>query len=62
MTDKEMPPLGETWRDRSLGLVKGAVGLVPVAGGILAELVSAVIPNQRLVRRLPYTVITHFPA
>ncbi|WP_455181544.1 hypothetical protein [Azospirillum palustre] len=54
MSEKDMPPLGETWRDRSLGLVKGAVGLVPVAGGILAELVGVVIPNQRLDRLEDY--------
>lgn len=54
MSQEEMPPLGETWRDRAVSLAKGGVGLIPVAGGILAELVSVVIPNQRMDRLEDY--------
>ena len=54
MSNEGMPPLGETWRDRAVGLAKGGVGLIPVAGGIFAELVGMVIPNQRMERLEDY--------
>ena len=47
-------PLGETWRDRGTALARGAVGMVPVAGAILAEIVEQIIPNQRLERLEAY--------
>jgi hypothetical protein len=45
-----LPPLGETMRDKAMGLVKGTIGTLPVAGSILAELVGFVVPNQRIDR------------
>lgn len=47
-------PLGETWRDRSTALARGTIGMVPVAGAILAEIVEQIIPNQRLERLEAY--------
>lgn len=56
MTDDDgaSPPLGETWRDRGVAVVRGAVGMVPVAGSICAEIVGQMIPNQRLDRLETY--------
>ena len=39
--------LGETNVDRVTALTKGVSGMIPVAGPIIAELVGALIPNQR---------------
>ena len=49
MTDEsDMPPLGETGRDKFMALVgRGVVGMVPVAGSMLAEVAGHLIPAQR---------------
>lgn len=44
------PPLGSTPRDEDMGLVSAAVGLIPLAGGILNELIKRTIPQQRTQR------------
>lgn len=46
-TDK---PLGTTHADRAAALARALAGSVPIAGPFIAELVSAIIPNQRLDR------------
>jgi hypothetical protein len=53
MTD-ETPPLGETWLDKGTALAKGTIGMVPIAGSILGEIVGLIIPNQRLQRLETY--------
>lgn len=47
-------PLGGTHRDTGVALLKGVVGVVPVAGSILAEIVSVLIPEQRIERLEAY--------
>jgi hypothetical protein len=47
-------PSGDTMRDRIVALSKGAVGMVPIAGPMLAELITTVIPNQRIERLEAY--------
>jgi hypothetical protein len=42
--------LGETIVDRASALTKGGIGMIPVAGPIIAELVGTLIPNQRFDR------------
>lgn len=46
--------LDENLRDRLVTIGKGAVSLVPLAGGPLAEIVGAVIPGQRADRIAAY--------
>lgn len=46
--------LDEDWRDRLAAIGKGVVGLVPFAGGPLAEIVGSVIPGQRADRVTAY--------
>jgi outer membrane murein-binding lipoprotein Lpp len=56
MTDFR-PELGLTRLDHATAALKGAVGAVPLAGGLLAEMVGAVIPNQRLDRIASFAMI-----
>jgi len=42
--------LGETIVDRATALTKGGIGMIPVAGSFIAELVGTLIPNQRFDR------------
>jgi len=42
--------LGETIVDRASALTKGGIGMIPVAGPIIAELVGTLIPDQRFDR------------
>jgi hypothetical protein len=44
------PPLGGTPRDAGVALVKGAVGVIPFAGGIIGEVIGQIIPQQRMER------------
>jgi len=46
--------LDDGWRDRLVAIGKGAAGAVPFAGGILAEIIGAVIPGQRTDRIAAY--------
>lgn len=47
-------PLGETLRDRAVTLGKGALGTIPIVGSILAEVVTTLIPQQRIKRLEDY--------
>lgn len=46
--------LDDNWRDRLVAVTKGAVGAIPLAGGLVAEIVGAVIPGQRADRIANY--------
>lgn len=46
--------LDDNWRDRLVAVTKGAVGAIPLAGGLVAEVVGAVIPGQRADRIAEY--------
>lgn len=50
----ESDDLDENWRDRLIAVGKALVGTVPLAGGILGELLTAVIPGQRTDRVASY--------
>ncbi|MFT7052521.1 MAG: hypothetical protein ACJAU1_000065 [Psychromonas sp.] len=41
-------------KDDLVSLLKGSAGIVPFAGGLLAEVISSVIPNQRIDRIADY--------
>jgi hypothetical protein len=47
-------PLNEDYRDQFATIAKGAVSLIPLEGGPLAELIGAAIPNQRADRIAAY--------
>lgn len=53
-SNNERPPLGGTARDNAVAVIKGAVSAIPFAGGILAEIVGMVIPQQRIERLESY--------
>ena len=46
--------LDENYRDKLAAIGRGVVGAVPIGGGILAEVVGAVIPGQRADRITTY--------
>ena len=46
--------LDSNLRDKLVAIGKGAAGVIPFAGGFLAELVGAVIPEQRADRISEY--------
>tara|TARA_R110002072_G_scaffold150962_1_gene300019 strand:- start:497 stop:1231 length:735 start_codon:yes stop_codon:yes gene_type:complete len=46
--------LEENYRDKLAAIGRGAAGSIPLAGGILAEVVGAVIPGQRADRITAY--------
>jgi hypothetical protein len=48
--DGERPRLGNTMADRTAALARSLAGSAPIAGPFLAELITAIIPNQRLDR------------
>jgi hypothetical protein len=48
--DSDLPPLGATGQDRTLAIVRGLAGAVPVVGPLIAELIAVVIPDQRTER------------
>lgn len=52
MSDRS--PLDTHLRDHLVATVRGATSFVPVVGGILGEVISAVIPGQRLDRLATY--------
>lgn len=52
--DDDMPALGDTTRDKAVVLAKGALGSIPFVGSLVAELVGAVIPQQRTERLEDY--------
>lgn len=49
-----LPNLGSDNRDRSVALLRAALGSVPVAGAVLSELVTNLVPNQRMDRLEKY--------
>lgn len=52
--DQPSDGLGDDWRDRLVAITKGAVSLVPLAGGPLGEIIGAVVPGQRADRIADY--------
>ncbi len=52
MISKQTPTvrLGSNYSDKSAAIARAFAGSVPVAGPFLAELITAIIPNQRLER------------
>lgn len=50
MTTPEPAKIGNTTADIVMSLVKGTVGMVPVIGSLIAEIVGNIIPNQRVDR------------
>lgn len=47
-------PLEDDYRDQLVAIGKGAVSLVPLVGGPLAEIIGSAIPNQRADRIASY--------
>lgn len=50
MTNATLPSLKANAADHVAAALKGLAGVAPVVGGAIAELVSAIIPNQRIDR------------
>jgi hypothetical protein len=42
-----LPSLGPSGRDRVVALVRGLAGMVPIAGSLIAELITEIVPGQR---------------
>ena len=63
MNDKEEnkhpPALGSNASDRLAALLRSTTGLVPGAGAALAEIITALIPNQRIERIEKYLLYLH---
>lgn len=49
-----LPYLGPDNRDRSVAILRAALGSVPVAGAVLSELITNLVPNQRMDRLEKY--------
>jgi hypothetical protein len=43
----EQDPLIETPSEKLLPIARGLLGIIPVAGGLLGEIITQIIPNQR---------------
>ena len=57
MSDEEpsgYDPLDDDYRDQLVAIGKGAVSLVPLLGGPLAEIIGVAVPNQRADRIAAY--------
>jgi hypothetical protein len=50
MSDSSQPELGTTSADIMASVSRGTIGMVPVVGSLVAEIVGNVIPNQRIER------------
>lgn len=52
MSDRlvSLPDLGADSRDRSVAVLRAVLGSVPVAGAVLSELITNIVPNQRMDR------------
>ncbi|WP_054159718.1 hypothetical protein [Rhizobium sp. AAP43] len=50
MDQKDSPHLGPDERDRSVAILRSVSGSVPVLGPFLSEIITNVIPNQRMDR------------
>jgi hypothetical protein len=53
---KNLPTLGANVSDRVASILRGIAGAVPVAGGALAEIITEIVPNQRMIRIEQYLV------
>ncbi|PYB77676.1 hypothetical protein [Rhizobium wuzhouense] len=53
----QLPHLGNDERDRSASILRAVVGVVPIGGSALAEIVTSIIPNQRLDRIERYLLL-----
>lgn len=50
----EHPALSSQASDYISALLKGALGAVPIAGSLLAEIAGTIIPNQRVDRLVSF--------
>jgi hypothetical protein len=50
----EYDPLNDDYRDQLVAIGKGAVSLIPLFGGPLAEIIGVTVPNQRADRIATY--------
>lgn len=46
----QLPPLGATGRDRAVAVARALVGTVPYTGSLFAELITEIVPGQRVER------------
>ncbi|MGH6793547.1 MAG: hypothetical protein ACRECF_12515 [Methyloceanibacter sp.] len=46
----DLPSLGPNGRDRTAAFARALAGMVPIAGSLIAELITEVVPGQRLER------------
>lgn len=52
--EPKIDELDDSWKDKLVAISKGVVGLVPMVGGPLAEIVGMVVPGQRADRIAAY--------
>jgi len=57
MTENKVVNLNDNNLDRAVTLAKGVLGAAPVVGSIMAEVVGAIIPNQRIDRIVRFVEI-----
>lgn len=57
MTDSKIVNLNDNNLDKAVALAKGVLGAAPVVGSIMAEVVGAIIPNQRIDRIVKFVEI-----
>lgn len=55
-SDDDMPALGDTNVDKAVSIIRGTVGVIPLIGPMLTELITNVIPNQRAERLEEYVL------
>lgn len=55
--ESNLPNLNNDYKDYILALARGLVGAVPFAGSLIAEAITAFIPNQRADRLVQYLSI-----
>jgi hypothetical protein len=48
--NRQPPELGSNPRDREAALIRSLVGAIPYIGSALSEIITALIPNQRIER------------
>jgi hypothetical protein len=57
VTDEKPPSLDQTSADYVTSLAKAALGAVPFAGSLLAEIAGTIIPSQRIERLVAFATI-----